>query len=96
LFPKIVIAPSIIYISLEKLWLEVLTGFDPYPTSAIIIRFDNSVINYDIVFDDLTGLGLSFIVFNATFDNISVILWRLVLLVEETGVPGELLANFIT
>jgi hypothetical protein len=28
-------------------------------------------------------------VFNATFNNISVILWRLVLLVEETGVPGE-------
>ena len=29
------------------------------------------------------------IVFNATFTNISVILWRSVLLVEETGVPGE-------
>jgi hypothetical protein len=29
------------------------------------------------------------IVFNATFNNISVILWKSVLLVEETGVPGE-------
>jgi len=28
-------------------------------------------------------------VFNATFNNISVILWRSVLLVAETGVPGE-------
>jgi len=28
-------------------------------------------------------------VFNATFNNISVISWRLVLLVEETGGPGE-------
>jgi hypothetical protein len=28
-------------------------------------------------------------VFNATFNNISVILWRSVLLVEETGVSGE-------
>ena len=28
-------------------------------------------------------------VFNATFNNISVILWLSVLLVEETGVPGE-------
>jgi len=27
-------------------------------------------------------------VFNATFNNISVISWRLVLLVEETGVSG--------
>ena len=26
---------------------------------------------------------------NATFNNISVISWRSVLLVEETGVPGE-------
>ena len=30
-----------------------------------------------------------FMVFNATFNNISVILWRSVLLVEETGAPGE-------
>jgi hypothetical protein len=29
------------------------------------------------------------IVFNAIFNNISVISWRSVLLVEETGVPGE-------
>jgi len=27
--------------------------------------------------------------FNAIFNNISVILWRSVLLVEETGIPGE-------
>ena len=30
-----------------------------------------------------------FIVFNATFNNISVISWQSVLLVEETGGPGE-------
>jgi hypothetical protein len=29
-------------------------------------------------------------VFNATFNNISVISWRAVLLVEETGVLGEI------
>ena len=28
-------------------------------------------------------------VFKTTFNNISVISWRSVLLVEETGVPGE-------
>jgi hypothetical protein len=28
-------------------------------------------------------------VFNATFSNILIISWRSVLLVEETGVPGE-------
>jgi hypothetical protein len=30
-----------------------------------------------------------FIVFNATFSNISAISWRPVLVVEEAGVPGE-------
>jgi hypothetical protein len=30
-----------------------------------------------------------FMVFNATFNNISVISWRSVLLVKKTGVPGE-------
>jgi hypothetical protein len=33
--------------------------------------------------------GVRFVVFNATFNNILVISWRSVLLVEETGVPGE-------
>jgi hypothetical protein len=38
----------------------------------------------------ITRLGLVwFMVFNATFNNISVILWQSVLLVEKTGVPGE-------
>jgi hypothetical protein len=30
------------------------------------------------------------VVFNATLNNISVISWQLVLLVEETEVPGEI------
>jgi hypothetical protein len=29
------------------------------------------------------------VMFNATFNNISTISWRSVLLVEETGIPGE-------
>ena len=33
--------------------------------------------------------GLWFMVYIATFNNISVISWRSILLVEETGVPGE-------
>ena len=35
------------------------------------------------------GLMVLFMVFNATFNNISVISWQSVLLVEETGVPEE-------
>jgi hypothetical protein len=33
-------------------------------------------------------LGIGFMVFNTTFNTISVISWRSVLLVEETGVPA--------
>jgi hypothetical protein len=39
----------------------------------------------------LTGV----MVFNATFNNISAISWRSVLLVEETGVPGEYAYDWI-
>jgi hypothetical protein len=34
-------------------------------------------------------MGVRFMVFNATFNNISVISWWSVLLVEETAEPGE-------
>ena len=35
------------------------------------------------------GLGVKVMVFNAAFKYNSVILWHSVLLLEETGVPGE-------
>ena len=34
-------------------------------------------------------LGVRFMVFNGTFNQISVISWRSVVLLEETVVPGE-------
>jgi hypothetical protein len=37
----------------------------------------------------IRGGGWWFMVFNTTFNNTSVISWRLVLLLEETGVPRE-------
>jgi hypothetical protein len=33
--------------------------------------------------------GVMVMVFNATFNNISAIWWQLVLLAEETGIPGK-------
>jgi hypothetical protein len=42
----------------------------------------------EIKFCDLS-FGLRFMVFNAIFNNISVISWWSVLLMEETRVPGE-------
>jgi hypothetical protein len=40
-------------------------------------------------FSSLMNRRVRVMVFNATFNNISVISWRAVLLVEETGVPRE-------
>ena len=40
------------------------------------------------VTDDSIQLWVRVMVFNATFNNISVILWQSALLVEETGVPS--------
>jgi hypothetical protein len=34
-------------------------------------------------------VGVRVMMLNTTFNNISVIMWRTVLLVEETGIPGE-------
>ena len=34
-------------------------------------------------------VGVRIMVFNATFNTISAISWKSVLLVDETGVPGE-------
>ena len=56
---------------------------------VILITYTSHSINLQ------KGEGLSIkkivrvMVFNATFNNISVILWRSVLLVDKTGVPGE-------
>jgi len=41
--------------------------------------------NISVAFSEMVRI----MVFNATFNNISVILWRSVLLVEENGVPVE-------
>ena len=43
----------------------------------------------DIVTDVSFGVWVRFMVFNTILNNISGISWQSVLLVEETGVPGE-------
>ena len=50
-----------------------------YSYMIVLITVENTVEN----------VFLCLFVFNATFNNISVISWRSVLLVEETGGPGE-------
>ena len=58
------------------------------------LKFDESMkkINKLIWFSNRssgTDMYVGVMVFNATFNNISVISWRSVLIVEESGVPGE-------
>jgi hypothetical protein len=54
-----------------------------------------------LIVPDSSSRGFGFMVFNATFNNISAKSWRSVLLVEETGVPEKTtylsqVTNFIT
>jgi hypothetical protein len=57
-----------------------------------IITHD-SICHFNVIFQYLNTfsncLFVCLMVFNATFNNISVISWRSFLLVEETGGPGE-------
>ena len=42
-----------------------------------------------LAFSHLQMSVVGFMVFNATFNNISVISWQIILLMEENGRPGE-------
>ena len=64
-----------------------------YMNNKIIYKVNNYFwwnIQYkNIIFFNNQGVRVMVMVFNTTFNNISVILWQSVLLVEETGVPRE-------
>jgi len=51
--------------------------------SVVLTKIDNYVLFL------IYGVRVMVLVFNAIFNNISVISWRSVLLAEETRVPGE-------
>jgi hypothetical protein len=48
-----------------------------------------SYVLFPLIFSAEYVCVVCLMVFNATFNNISAISWRSVLLVKETGVPGE-------
>ena len=58
-----------------------------------VVTFNKSSIYYlmtvNVQVELKDGSGVRVMVFNATFNNFSVILWLSVLLVKEYGVPGE-------
>jgi hypothetical protein len=49
----------------------------------------HSILSHESLWILMVWFGLGFMVFNATFNNISAISWRSVLLMEETGGPGD-------
>jgi len=51
--------------------------------------FSRTPVNKTCASKEKKIMGVKVMVLNATFNDISVILWRSVLLMEETGVPGE-------
>ena len=61
---------------------------EKYCCSAILLKRHSSVTNITYRGSDRVR------VFKATFNNISVISWRSVLLVEETGIPGVSYRHF--
>jgi hypothetical protein len=64
--------------------------FSVYSTPHLIsIAWNSWWIWYIIHVLHINMLRVSVMVFSATFNNISVILWRSILLMEETGVPRE-------
>jgi hypothetical protein len=56
-----------------------------------LLKHNNFVINKYAIHDLVINIfeGVRVMVFNATFNNILVTSWWLVLLVKETGVHGE-------
>jgi hypothetical protein len=51
-----------------------------------LVIYQNKITENNILTNCLTGVRVLVMVFNTTFNNISVISWCSVLLVEETGV----------
>jgi SpoU rRNA methylase family enzyme len=57
--------------------------------TAIVIKVCPSLHDIAGKINHCSLLGVRVMVFNATFNNISVLLWRSVLLVEETDYPEK-------
>jgi hypothetical protein len=81
----------LIFFNLSPLFsLRCLTFFYLWPLISLNISSHfYPIINMLSVMTNMLKNRVRVMVLNTTFNNISVISWRWVLLVEETGVPGE-------
>jgi len=71
-------------------FIALLLIYTHKPQSNQLQLFNNDITYiFGFILKGDQGISFRVMVFNATFNNISVIAWRSVLLVEDTGVPGE-------
>jgi len=68
-------------------WIIWNSNILPDEFDVMRAKLDICVFHFVLFYERLKRLRV--MVFNATSNNISVISWSSVLLVEETGVPGE-------
>jgi hypothetical protein len=68
---------------------KVSNGSDLTSRSSAFVADDPKIHDADKVSLRMYNGWFLFFVLNATFSNISAILWRPILVVEEAGVPGE-------
>jgi hypothetical protein len=86
----------ITFLTVAKYLFQFFVGFFPFNLSdvlsTIVCRFVIVIFVFRVTGSDYPPFvfyGLCFMMFNVTFNNISAASWWSVLLVEETGVPGE-------
>ena len=76
---------------LLQIWHVDLIAFEKVCQYFVFIYLI-SIFLFEYLIDNSTKMlkvGVRVMVFNATFNNISIILWQSVLLVEETRISGE-------
>jgi hypothetical protein len=71
------------------IWLNCLYSIHCLSLKKNLCRINLKTSRYKFILWLSSCINVRVMVFNATFNNISVILWRSVLLVEETGVPEK-------
>jgi hypothetical protein len=72
-----------------RCFLNSTITLEQYQVYSHLRRLGYVIVRHQGRYDAMFCLFVCLMVFNATFNNISVILWRLVLLMEETRRSGE-------
>jgi len=80
-----------LWLESPAIWTYLRNQYKINVVFELLSKLELIIVSENVLFGmiSIAGLRVRVMVFNATFNNISIISWRSVLLVEETGVPGE-------